>query len=390
MQLVDRIFSAIGFERRSAASSTSWAAIGSALGTAPAVSERMAENFATVTACVNAVSSALAMAPAYIYRRTDGERVEVVNHPLRRLIDGGPNSTQTWPDLIEAHAASTLLSGNGLIEIQRDGAEIVGLRHIPWAWVSPMLAPSGRLVYDVTEQTGLYGSQGRTRRLLSDDVIHLRDRSDDGILGRSRLSRSPATISSALQGNEFAQAFLANGAQPSGAIESDAAIAPDKMSALRAQFDEGHAGTSKAGKVLVLSDGLKFVPFQISPEDAELLGSRKFSVEEVCRLFQVPPPLVQDYSHNTFTNSEAAGRWFAQFTLGPMARKIEAAFSRALFPEGSGLEIELDLSSFLRGDPQTRWAAHKIAVEAGILDPDEVREIEGFNPRQRTPQAVAQ
>lgn len=388
MQLVDRLARVMGFERRSAASSPSWAAMAAALGTAPAVNERMAENFGTVTACTNAISSALAMAPANIYRRTDGGRVEVLDHPLRRLIDGGPNELQTWADLIESFLAAALLAGNGLIEIERDAADIVSLRYIPWAWVSPMLAPSGRLVYDVTEQTGLYGSTGRVRRLLSGDVIHLRDRSDDGILGRSRLSRSPSTIASALQGNEFAQAFLANGAQPSGAITSDQPIAPDTMTALRSQFDERHAGAGKAGKVLVLSDGLKFNPFQISPEDAELLNSRKFAVEEVCRLYQVPPPLIQDYSNNTFTNSEAAGRWFAQFTLGPWARKIEAVMSRALFPDGSGLEIELDLSSFLRGDPQTRWAAHKIAVDAGILDADEVREIEGFNPR-RAATAVA-
>jgi HK97 family phage portal protein len=132
---------------------------------------------------------------------------------------------------------------------------------------------------------------------------------------------------------------------------------------------------------MLLDGGLKFEPYQISPEDAELLASRKFAVEEICRLFQVPPPLIQDYSHNTFTNSETAGRWFAQFTLAPWARKIEAEFRRALFAANSGLELEIDLSGFLRGDPQTRWAAHKIAVEAGILDADEIREIEGFNPR---------
>lgn len=382
MALLDRLADALGYERRNAASSPSWAAVGQMLGTGPAVNERVAENFATVTACVNAISGALAMAPANIYRRSGAGRVEVFDHPVRTLIEAGPNELQTWPDMVEAHVASTLLAGNGLIEIERDGAQIVRMKHIPWSWVSPLLAPSGRLVYDVTEQTGLYGATGRVRRLLAGDVVHLRDRSDDGILGRSRLSRSPGTIAAALQGNEFAQAFLANGAQPSGAITSDATISATTMDGLRKQFDERHAGAGKAGRVLVLSDGLTFTPFQISPEDAELLGSRKFSVEEVCRLFQVPPPIVQDYSNNTFTNSEAAGRWFAQFTLGPLARKIETAFSRALFPEGSGLELELDLSSFLRGDPQTRWAAHKIAVDAGILDADEVREIEGFNPRQ--------
>ena len=139
-------------------------------------------------------------------------------------------------------------------------------------------------------------------------------------------------------------------------------------------MDHSEGGSSLPG-------GLKFQTLGVTPEDAELLESRKFSVEEMCRLYQVPPPIVQDYSHNTFTNSDTAGRWFAQFTLGPWARKIEAVLSRALFPEGSGLEIELDLSVFLRGDPQTRWAAHKIAVDANILDTDEVREIEGFNAR---------
>lgn len=372
MQWVDRILKPLGFERRAAASSPSWAAMGALLGSGPTVNERMAENFATVTACVGAISSALGMAPAYVYRRQGNARVEVPDHPVRRLIT---------PDLIEAHVATALLAGNAIIEIERQGGTVAGLRHLPWAWVSPMLAPSGRLVFDVTEQTGLYGANGRTRRLLADDVVHLKDRSDDGILGRSRLSRSPDTIATALQVNEFARSFLANGAQPSGAITSDQAIGGEQLEALRSQFDQRHAGGGNAGRVLVLSDGLKFLPFQISPEDAELLGSRKFSVEEICRLFQVPPPLVQDYSHNTFTNSDTAGRWFGQFTLGPWARKIEASFTRALFSEGSGLEIELDLSSFLRGDPQTRWASHKIAVDAGILDPDEVREIEGFNPR---------
>jgi HK97 family phage portal protein len=153
------------------------------------------------------------------------------------------------------------------------------------------------------------------------------------------------------------------------------------MERLRQAFDERQQGASNAGRVLILSDGLTFTPFQVSPEDAELLGSRKFAVEEICRLYQVPPPLVQDYSNNTFTNSQAAGRWFAQFTLGPWARKIEAALTRSLLPAGSGLEVEIDLSVFLRGDPEARWAAHKIAVDSGILDADEIREIEGFNPR---------
>lgn len=189
-------------------------------------------------------------------------------------------------------------------------------------------------------------------------------------------------MTGALQVNEFARSFLENGARPSGYLETDKPIPAERLADVRAEIEKMHAGPKKAGRVMILGGGLKYNPIAVNPEDAELLASRKFAVEEICRLFQVPPPIVQDYSHNTFTNADTAGRWFAQFSLGPWARKIETTLSRALFPAGSGLELELDLSSFLRGDPQTRWQAHKIAVEANILDADEVREIEGFNPRQ--------
>ncbi|WP_199556248.1 phage portal protein [Sandaracinobacteroides hominis] len=379
MQLVERIASRLGFERR-VASSPSWDAL-QPLGLGAAVNERTAENLSTVAACVGAQASALASAAVLVYQRTAGGRVEVPEHPIAQLLRNGPNPYQTWPDLLEAWFSCTLLTGNGLLEIERDGAAITALRFVPWRWVSPMLAPSGRLIYDVTEQTGLYGQTGDVRRLLAGDVVHLKDRSDVGFLGVSRLSRSAAPVAHALALNERAQNVVAQGAAPSGAIYSDAPVAGEALERLRQSMAERHSGPRNAGNVMFLPGGLKFQTLGVTPEDAELLESRKFSVEEMCRLYQVPPPIVQDYSHNTFTNSDTAGRWFAQFTLGPWARKIEAVLSRALFPEGSGLEIELDLSVFLRGDPQTRWAAHKIAVDANILDTDEVREIEGFNAR---------
>lgn len=136
-----------------------------------------------------------------------------------------------------------------------------------------------------------------------------------------------------------------------------------------------------AARAFVLDQGLEWDSLTaISPEDAELLSSRKFTTEELCRLFQVPPPIIQDYSHNTFTNSEQAGRWFAQFCLLPWVRKIEASFNRALF-EGTDYELTLDMSTFDRGDPTTRWQAHAIAASNGILEVNEIREIEGWGPK---------
>ena len=163
-------------------------------------------------------------------------------------------------------------------------------------------------------------------------------------------------------------------------ISTDAKLDNEQRKILQGAITAGFAGAKGAAKVLIMDQGLQWNGNAIvSPEDAELLSSRKWSVEELCRLFQVPPPIIQDYSHNTFTNSEQAGRWFAQFCLLPLVSKIEAAFNRALFPDGE-YELDLDMSGFDRGDPATRWNNHAIAATNGILTVDEIREVEGYSP----------
>ena len=119
----------------------------------------------------------------------------------------------------------------------------------------------------------------------------------------------------------------------------------------------------------------------VSPEDAEVLASRRFSVEELCRVFQVPPPIVRDYTHNTFTNSQQAALWFAQFRLTPWVRKIEAEFTRGVFGSSSGYELEIDLSGLMRGGYAARRAPYAVAVQNGILGVNEIHEAQGYNPR---------
>lgn len=374
MTFVDRILHRFGLERR-AAVDPSWAAMNLASGFPSIVNSRVAENLSSVFACAAAISTALAAIPAIVYRRDGDNRIEDTRHPVAKMVRQGWNSAMTWPDGMEHLIASTLLTGNGLAEQMRDGSgRLTGLRYIPWHLVTVSELQSGRLAYDVSD------SKGKTWRLLEGEVIHLRDRTDDGKIGRSRLSRAASTVDSVTTSNEFARNFLRNGAQPGGIIESPAMMSLEQRRHLAAQVRERYTG-SNVGSTMVLDGGLKWTSVQISPEDSELLETRKFGVEEICRLFQVPPPLVQDYSHNTFTNSETAGRWFAMFCLTPWARKIEAEFARSLFPITGGLELELDLSGFLRGDPATRWQAHAIALSNGVLDPDEVRQVEGWNPR---------
>ncbi len=342
----------------------------------------LAENLAVTLASVNILATTVSALPVNVYQRRDGQRVEQPDHWLQRIVRSGANDQQVWGALIESAIASVELFGNALVEITRAGdGRVTGLRVIPWAWVTVQMLSTGRMAFDVYEpQMPAMGA--RRRRLLAADCIHLKDRSDDGLIGRSRLSRARSALTAATAQQTFATAFLERGAQPSGVISHDGPLTPEQRHDLRESFTRKHVGPAMAGTALILDDGLKWQTMQVSPEDAELLASRRFSVEEIARVFGVPPPLVGDLSHGTFTNSREAARWFGQFSLTPRVRRLEAELNRALFSPGSRYEIEFDMSDLLRSDPETRWASHKIAIEAGVLDPDEVRQLEGWNARK--------
>jgi HK97 family phage portal protein len=387
MRLLDRLLGRD--QRETRASEPSWDALsGLDTATGAVMTHRGAENLSAVLGAVNAISTALASLPAYVQRQ-DADRLETdPEHPVQRLIDRGPNDWQSWPDFIEWTAAQALLSGNALAEIVTDGRGApVELRPIPWSWVSVQLLPSGRLAYDIVELTALYGGTGRQRRLLQGEVLHLRDRTDEGLVGKSRLSRARSVIDASAQVQQFANSVYRNGVAPSGILEADERIEDNQLQRLKDQFARAFSGSNNAGSALVLDQGVKWKQLGVSPEDAELLNSRRFSVEEIARIFSVPPPIIGDLSHGTFTNTETVGRWFATNTLSPWIRKIEAEFKRSVFSEASRPthRLTFDMSAFLRGDPEQRWQAHKIAAETGILDLNEIRRIEGWNPRDGQP-----
>ena len=349
--------------------------------TAFALSPDFAENLSAVFACVAAISSAISALPPLLYRKQGKKRLEVEFGAMRDIFHN-PNSQQTWPEFVEMLVAQILLRGNGLVEIEHDRGDVTGLRCIPWNWVNPQMLQSGRLVYDVYPAPGMYvPNQGRRRRLLQHEVIHIRDRSDDGLIGKSRLQRAASTMTTAQAVAMHAENQFRKGMSPSGLLTTPAKLSEEAKAAIRQNFERLHSGAANAGKLLLLpGPDFDFKLMHITPEDAELLASRKFTTEEIARTFQVPPPIIQDYSHNTFTNSEQAGRWFAQFCLLPWVRKFEAAFNRTLF-FGTEYELVLDMSSFDRGDYENRWKAHAIAVKNEILTADEVREIEGWGPK---------
>lgn len=356
-------------------------AVGSS-GAGRLISPATAEQLSTVLACVNAISSALASLPVYVYRKVPGGREEIADHPIMRLVRNGVNAHTAWPDYVEWLVAQMLLRGNGLSAIGTDRrGQVVELEPIPWEWCAVQMLATGRLAYDVTTYNGLAGGAGRMKRLLEGEVLHIRDRTDDGLVGRSRLSRAAATMVTALSTQDLAGSVYENGGKPTGVLTTEHVLKPDQRAAVKQSFAE--LGQGNKGELFVLEAGFKYQQVSLSPEDTELLASRRFSTEELARIFNVPPPLVGIWDHSSFTNSETAGRWFAQFTLLPIKTKLEAEIGRSLLTadEQASVDVVFDLSGLLRGDDEARWKNHEIAVKNRILTPNEIREQEGYNRR---------
>jgi len=345
------------------------------------VSPALAENLSSVMACVGAISSGISSLPAYIYRRVESGRDIDEDHPVARLIANGPNEQQTWADWLEWTMAQVLLRGNALSQVISDGrGRVIGLQPVPWEHVSVKLLASGRLVFDITEFTNISGGTGRTRRLLQNEVFLLRDRSDDGLLGKSRLQRAASVLTASAYMQDFAVSLYAQGVNPSGVLTADGHLSDEQAKRLRDELQRIHGGSRNAARSLVLGNGLKWSQMSLDPEAAEFLASRRFSVEEICRIFGVPPPAAGDLSHGSFANVESLLRWFAVATLSPWCRKIESEFQRSVLGSARTHELELDLSGLLRGDPAQRWQAWEIALRNNVLSPDEIRLEEGWNP----------
>ena len=260
-----------------------------------------------------------------VARGTD--RVEVSGGPYAGLL-GNPYAGLTWSDWIEFLMGSTLLHGNGLAEIVLDLAgNVTALRPLPWERVTPLRLLNrpelGRLVFNVTMPNE------PVRQLLDSQVLLLRDRSDDGLLGRSRIGRSPGAVRNAEELQNFSLAGWENQATPTLAVALSKKLGDELFKRMRAQFDERYSGTRNAKKTIFLDEGSTVNPMSVSPEDAQILESRRFGVEELARIFQVPPPLVQDYTRNTFTNAATAGllvRPVHVAAMGPQDRGRIQAF----------------------------------------------------------------
>jgi len=356
----------------------SWAALlpsGTASGVS--VSPGNAETISAVFSCVQSISETIGGLPLMLYRtEANGDRNRAADHPLYRVLHDAPNDRQTALEFREQLTAHVLLWGNAYAEIASDTAgNVTALTPIHPRSVTLVKLPSGRIRYDVSDP-----QTGQVRPLLADEVLHLKDRSDDGVMGKSRIQVAREMLGGVLAAQEHGNKTFANGARLSGVLQTPNVMTDEAIARLATSWQQQFAGTGNSGKTAILENGLTYAQLSMSNEDAQWLQSRQFSIEEVCRIFRVPPVLVADLRHANFSNSVEMNRWFVTHTLRRWLTMWEEGCERALLGPMARKRyfIEHNVEGLLRGDSKGRAEFYESGIDSGWLLKSEARRLENL------------
>ena len=370
-------------ENRGGTRDASWSSIvnrGAFSNSGQVIDAHMAESITAVFACVQALAESTACLPFHVYQRgPDGIRARADDHPLARVLRQ-PNDQQSGMALRESMTADVLLHGNAYARKEYSGAgELVALHPLITRNVVVLRLPSGRFAYDYTD---IFGN---VSRYLDDEIFHLADRTEAGWhMGRSRIAIARDQLGLALAQREHGAATFRNGSFPTGVLEApaDRVLQQDQVDRLRIDWNERYSGQRNAGKTPLLQWGIKYNPVTVPLEDMQWIAAQKMTVEEVARIFRVPPTLIQDLSHGTYTNVTELGSQFVRYSLQRWLSMWEAEVSRQLLGPiaRARYHAEHSVDGLLRGNPEARAAYYASAINAGWMTRDEVRRLENLAP----------
>lgn len=334
---------------------------------------------AATWACVNLIVGNGGSLPCMVYRTSNGVRTLARDHPLYFVLHDSPNFDQSAIDFFEFMLASVELQGNAYAEIlRRDDGAVRGLVPIPPQLVTVERKPSGFLQYSWSE-----AGQRKVRDVL--DILHVRGPMGNATSGLSTLAVCRTTFAGAASAEAAARSTFANGMHPSGVLESAEFFTPEQHIEARQLINDNYVGAMNSGRPMILDRGLKWNQLSINPEDAQLLDSRKFGGEEICRIFGVPPGMVGfgDSSSNWGTGKEVDVLGFIKFTLRRRLKRFEQALIKQLLSaadRSQGVTIEFNLEALLRGDSEGRSKFYQTMTQMGAMTINEVRALENLPP----------
>ena len=346
------------------------------------VNERSAMQMTAVYSCVRILSEAIASLPVHVYKYNDsGGKEKALDHPLYFLLHDEPNPEMTSFAFRETLMTHLLLWGNAYAQIIRNGkGDVIGLYPLMPDRMTVDRDEKGHLYYQYQmSQDDAQTMKGQTVILQPKDVLHIPGLGFDGLVGYSPIAMAKNAIGLAIAAEEYGSKFYANGAAPSGVLEHPGTLKdPAKV---RDSWNSAFGGSSNSHKVAVLEEGLKYTPISISPNEAQFLETRKFQINEIARIFRVPPHMVGDLEKSSFSNIEQQSLEFVKYTLDPWVSRWEQNMMRSLFSadEKATYFIKFNVDGLLRGDYQSRMNGYAIGRQNGWMSANDIRELENLD-----------
>ena len=348
------------------------------------VNERTAMQTTAVYACVRILAEAVASLPLHVYEyQDDGGKKLVHDHPLYYLLHDEPNPEMTSFVFRETLMSHLLIWGNAYAQIIRDGAgRVLGLYPLLPDKMDVQRDDRENIYYVYSrnsDENPMFKEYGDIR-LKAEDVLHIPGLGFDGLIGYSPIAMAKNAVGMTLACEEYGASFFANGANPGGVLEHPGVLKdPSKV---RESWNSVYRGVNNAHKIAVLEEGMKYQQIGIPPEEAQFLETRKFQINEIARLYRIPPHMVGDLDKSSFSNIEQQSLEFVKYTLDPWVIRWEQSLQRSLLLPGEKGKyfIKLNVDGLLRGDYQSRMNGYAVGRQNGWFSANDIREMENMNP----------
>ena len=348
------------------------------------VDEKTAMQIATVYACVRLLAESVACLPLHLYRCTDDERSKekAKDHSLYKILYRQANPEMTSFSFRETMMTHLLLWGNAYAQIVRDGKnDVLGLYPLLPENVEIDRDDKGKLYYIYHAYTNdVPGEVNKDIYFRREEILHIPGLGFNGLVGFSPIAMMKNCLGSAIAVEKYGSSFFKNGAQPIGVLEHPGTIKnPDRI---RENWSDVYGGANNAHKVALLEENMHYKPISLPPEDSQFLSTREFDVEEICRIFRVPPHLVQDLKRSTFNNIEHMGISYVQYTLMPWLERFEQAIIKDVLigDEQDEYFPKFNVDGLLRGDYESRMRGYATGFANGFLSPNDIRRLENMDP----------
>ena len=349
------------------------------------VNERTAMQMTAVYSCVRILSEAIAGLPLFVYKYgDDGSKDKYLDHPLWRVLHDEPNPEMTSFVFRETMMNHLLLTGNAYAQIIRNArGDVVALYPLMPDRMTVDRDSQGRLYYRYRKSSDDAPEVGRNKPsdviLAPSDVLHVLGLGFDGLVGYSPIAMAKNAVGLAIAAEEYGAKFFANGAAPSGVLEHPGTIKDPER--IRQSWQSTFGGSTNSNKIAVLEEGLKYTPIAISPEQAQFLETRKFQINEIARIFRVPPHMLADLEKSSFSNIEQQSLEFVKYTLDPWVIRWEQAMNKSLLLESEKREVftKFNVDGLLRGDYASRMTGYATARQNGWMSANDIRQLENLD-----------